>query len=180
MKFFLTLLMAVNGGLIWAQTNAPAQRPPEQQIVISSNSGHFDGINHQAVYLGDVMVTDATSKLQCDRLTMYLPADGGRPTNIVAETNVVIDMLDDKGQTNHITAGKAVYDYRVVNAVTNEIVTFTGGNPSPKVESPQYTIWGDPLILDLATKQYSGTNYHMIYKLPSGSGNGTNAPGKLF
>lgn len=180
MKLIVILLLAVNCGLVWAQTNSPDQKPPEQQIEISSKSGHFDGITHQAVYLGDVFVTDATSKLHCERLTMYLPAEGGSPTNIVAETNVVIDMLDDKGQTNHITADKAVYNYSVVGAVTNEIVTFTGGTPGPKVESPQYTIWGDPLVLDLATKQYSGTNYHMIYKLPPGSGHGTNTPGKLF
>ena len=27
-------------------------------------------------------------------------------TNIVAETNVVIDFTDDKGQTNHVTGDK--------------------------------------------------------------------------
>ena len=33
-------------------------------------------------------------------------------TNIVAETNVVIDATDDKGQKMHATGDKAVYVYQ--------------------------------------------------------------------
>ena len=78
-------------------------------------------------YIGHVVVIDPKAKLWCGQLTVDLPAEGGRPTNIVAITNVVIDTLDDKGQTNHITADKAVYTYSVLNSVTNETITFTGG-----------------------------------------------------
>lgn len=201
MKLFLTLVIAVIGSLVWAQTNVPAPvsvtnagpasttnaapakvaantNTADQFTDIKAASGHYDGNAHQMVYLGHVVVVDAKSRLACERLTVNMPADGGRPTNIVAETNVVIDMLDDKGQTNHITAATAIYTYEVINALTNEIVTFTGGDPSPKVENPQYTIWGEPLVLNLATKQYGGTNYHMIFK--ASPAKGTNAPERLF
>ena len=173
MKKIITLLLAGSCGFIWAQTNTPTQNPPEQQIEISSASGHFDGITHQMIYLGHVFVTDAKAKLHCERLTVDLPPVGGHPTNIVAETNLVIDVLDDKGQTNHITANKAVYAYSVVNAVTNETVTFTGGNPMPKVENPQFIILGEPLVWNLVTKQFGGPNYRTIFN--PNSGKGTNA-----
>jgi lipopolysaccharide export system protein LptA len=202
MKLFLTLVIAVIGNLVWGQTNAPVAAgatnitaqtgstnvPPaklatntnsqDQFTDITSASGHYDGNAHQMIYLGHVLVVDAKSRLACERLTVNMPADGGRPTNVVAETNVAIDMLDYKGQTNHITADTATYTYAVINAVTNEIVIFTGGDPSPKVENPDYTIWGDPLVLNLATKQYGGTNYHMIFK--ESPAKGTNAPQRLF
>jgi hypothetical protein len=93
----------------------------------------------------------------------------------VAVTNVVIDALDEKGQTNHITAARAVYAYRVENSATNETITFTGGDPTPRVDNPQFTIYGEPLILDVATKQFSGQNYRMIFKQTPNSGNGSNA-----
>ena len=47
------------------------------------------------------------------------------PTNIVAETNVVIDVLDDNGKTNHITADKAVYAYHLFNPATNVLHSIT-------------------------------------------------------
>ncbi len=182
MRFVLILmvLLIAGGRLARAQTNTPASGTNPPPIEITANTGHFDGIAHQMVYLGHVRANDARSKLACEQLTLYLPADGGRPTNVVAETNVVIDTLDDKGMTNHITAGKAVYAYSVTAGVTNETATFTGGEPGPQVETPQYFIQADPLVLNLGTKQYSGTNYRMIFKQPPAAGNGTNAPVKLF
>ena len=175
MKKILILLLAGTGSLVWAQTNTPAQSPPEQLTEISSDSGYFDGNTRQMVYLGHVFVNDPKAKLHCGRLTVDLPPDGGHLTNIVAETNVVIDALDDKNQTNHITADKAVYGYSVANAATNETLTFTGENPMPRAENPQFIVMGEPLVLNLITKQYGGSNYKMIFKQNPNSGKGTNA-----
>jgi lipopolysaccharide export system protein LptA len=175
MKNILILLLAGSGSLIWAQTNTPVQSPPTQLTEISSDSGHFDGNTRQMIYLGHVFVSDAKAELHCGQLTLDLPPDGGHLTNIVAETSVMIDVLDEKGQTNHITADKAIYSYSVVNAVTNETITFTGGNPMPKVENSRVIIWGEPLVLNLVTKQFSGSNYKTIFKPSLNSGNGTNA-----
>ncbi len=80
------------------------------------------------------------------QLTADLPRNGGDPTNIVAETNVVIDYLDNKGLTNRISADKAVYDYHTATndtvIVTNEIVTFTvaPAPTDPIAEGPQFII----------------------------------------
>ena len=69
---------------------------------------------------------DPEIKLHCEWLVADLPQTGGASTNIVAETNVVIDATDDKGQKMHATGDKAVYVYAVENGVTNEMVTLTG------------------------------------------------------
>jgi len=174
MKFFIILVLAGTGFCLPAQTNPPAT-PPPPQTEITSDSGRFNGVTRQMFYIGHVVVTDPKAKLWCESLTVDLPAGGGRPTNIVAVTNVAIETLDEKGLTNHITADKAVYTFSVVNSVTNETVTFTGGRPSPRVENPQFTIYGEPLVLDLVTKQYGGSNYRMIFKQAPNAANGTNA-----
>ena len=169
MKFFLILFLAGGCGLAWAQTNSPAKAPKEQQIEITSDRGLFDQKTMQMTYQGHVVVTDKVkATLQCGQLTVNLPPAGGRPTNIVA-----------KGQTNYVTADIATYAYGVLtnNAVivTNETVTFTGGNPTPKVENPQVVITGEPLVLNLATKQFGGMHYKMILKQTPTSSKGTNA-----
>lgn len=184
MKLLLILALAGSCRLAWAQTNvamtnmsptsAPTTNAPERKIEITADSGHFDGKTSQMIYLGHVFVTDnAKTTLHCGQLTVDVPTGGGDPTNIVAESDVVIDYLDEKGQTNHITSDKAVYACTVVNSVTNTTLTFTGGKPMPKVENPQFTATGEPLVYDFVTKQFGGTRYHMDLNLKAGSG--TNA-----
>lgn len=183
MKRIVILLLAASACLVQAQTNAPAHaatnapalKVPDQEVVVTSDHGRFDGIKRQMIYVGHVFVTDAKSEMRCGQLTVDLPADGGHPTNMVAVTNVVIDALDEKGQTNHITADKAVYAYHVINTVTNETITFTGGDPMPKVDNPQFIIYGEPLVLNLTTRQFSASNEKMIFKATPKSDKGTNS-----
>jgi len=134
---------------------------------------------HQAIYRGHVRVDDPQMKLTCAQLTTDLPQAGGRPNHIVAETNVVIDFTDDKGQTNHATSDKAVYLYNVQNGVTNETVTLTG-NPQPQVENAQGTQAGDVIVWSRENTnshvRFIG-NYHMVsYQKPGEVMMGTNSP----
>ena len=177
MKFFVVLFLSGSCSLVWAQTNAAAPKP-EQQLVITSDSGRFDGKASRMLYLGHVFVTDnVKAKLYCGQLTVDLPADGSHPTNIMAETDLVIDYLDGKGQTNRITADKAVYAYSVLTnksvIVTNETVTFTGGKPKPKIVNPQATILSEPLIYDAVANQFVFSHYETHFNLKPG--NDTNA-----
>jgi len=158
------LLAAGSCRLATAQSNSPVTLPktPEQTI-LTSDSAVFDGNSRQMIYYGHVYVTDPKVKLTCAQLTVNLPPGGGQPTNIVAETNVVVDFTDAKGQTNHVTSDLAVYDYKVVGSVTNETVTFTGHtNYPPRVEYPDYTITSEPLVWDRATGHFRFTSYKMI------------------
>ena len=90
-----------------------------------------------------------------------VPQAGGHPNHIVAETNVVIDFMDTKGQTNHATCDKAVYVFNVQNGVTNETVTLTG---NPVMENAQGTQAGDVIIWDRASNKIHFDNPHMVFR----------------
>jgi len=181
---------------MWPQTNhlatnapatnrpaakAPATNAPQQELFITSESAYYDGITNQMVYIGHVYVDDhAKARLHCGRLTVSLPPNGGNPTNILAETNVVVDVLDQSGATNHITADKAVYAYGVVTnspgiLTTNETVTFTGGQPMPELTNAKSTVLADPMIMDVPRKTFSFPGkVEMRFRQPAGSGSATN------
>ncbi len=176
MKLFSLIIIAGWCSLtVHAQTNATAQSSPASAITnsptappptrpptqIHSDSWDFDMTARQAVYHGHVHVDDPQMKLTCAQLTTDLPESGGRPARIVAETNVVIDFTDDKGQTNHTTSDKAVYIYNVQNGVTNETVTLTG---NPQMENAQGTQAGDVIIWDRANNKIHFDNPHMIFR----------------
>jgi hypothetical protein len=96
--------------------------------------------------------------------------------HIVAETNVVIDSADSKGQTTHVTGDKAVYIYDVQDGVTNETVTLTG-NPQPQVENAQGTMVANVIIWDRASNGYRFVgNYHAVGHQNFGVVTDTNLP----
>lgn len=128
----VTAAMAARAG---SHTNGASQL---RVTDIYSDNGYYDGIAHKLIYHGNVRVIGPDMKLTCDLLTADLPESGGRLSHVVADTNVVfdatnvmVDANDPKGKTVHVTSQKAVYDYRVLNGVTNETITLTG-NPQPE------------------------------------------------
>jgi lipopolysaccharide export system protein LptA len=159
-----------------ATTNSPdAPRPSRAPTRIDSDSADFDLNGHQAIYRGHVRVDDPEMKLTCALLVADVPPAGGRPNRIVAETNVVIDFTDARGQTNHTTSDKAVYIYNVQNGVTNEMVTLTG-NPQPRMENAQGIQVGDVIIWDRANNKIHFDNPHMISpQNPNGTTADTNS-----
>jgi lipopolysaccharide export system protein LptA len=158
-----------------ATTNSPdATRPPRAPTRIDSDSADFDLVARTATYRGDVRVDDPEMKLTCAWLVADVPQAGGRPNRIVAETNVVIDFTDTKGQTNHATSDKAVYLYNVQNGVTNETVTLTG---NPQMENAQGTQAADVIIWYRANSKIHFDNPHMISRQNlNGATADTNSP----
>lgn len=152
---------AVDQILALVTTNAPASKPPAPRLPtrIESDSVDFDLAAREATYHGHVYVDDPEIKLHCDWLVADLPQTG-HINHIVAETNVVIDATDDKGQKMHATGDKAVYVYNVENGVTNEVVTLTG---HAKVENVQGWMTGEPITLDAITKHVHAENMKMVY-----------------
>ena len=171
-------------GRLAAQTNAPLVLPvaapaakaparPKPPTEIDSDSADFDLNSHQAIYRNHVVVVDPKVRMTCEWMLVDLPQGGEHLNHVVASTNVVVDFIDNKGQTNHVTAAQAVYDYKVVGAVTNETVTFTG---NPVVVTTNSTIESDPMVWD------RGRN-HFIFTGPKMKSidTGTNGPApKLF
>ena len=176
MKHHHLVAVAMLGGLlVHAQTNAPGAPPaPRAPTLINSESADFDLNGHQGIYRRHVRVDDPQMKLTCERLVADVPPAGGRPNHIVAETNVVIDFTDEKGQTNHATSDRAVYVYSEQDGVTNDTVTLTG---NPQMENAQGTQAGDVIIWDRANNKIHFDNPYMISRqnLTSMSAN-TNPP----
>ncbi len=176
MKFHRLVVITVLGGLmVHAQTNTPGTPPaPRAPMFIHADSADFDLNGHQGIWRGHVRVDDPQMKLTCERLVADMPQAGGRPNHIVAETNVVIDFTDDKGQTNHATGDKAVYVYSEQGGVTNKTATLTG---NPQIENAQGTQAGDVIILDLANNKAHFDNPHMIFRQNlNGTSADTNPP----
>lgn len=174
MKFFgaIALLILLPAMLLCAQTNTI----PAVPALITSRTGDFDLNSRTATYQGDVRVDDPEMKMRCEWLVATLPSSGGRISHIVCETNVVIDYFDEKGQTNHITSDKAVYDYNVQGVMTNETITFTG---NPRIENAQAIITGEPIIWNRAGGRFTVMNEKMIFKQGiTGASAQTNAPSK--
>jgi lipopolysaccharide export system protein LptA len=151
----LSIFLLAAGAFAQSATNT-------NRTEISSDNGFFDKNARRLVYSSHVEVTDPRVRLWCERLTIDLPPEG-RPTNVVAETNVIIDLLDEKNQTNHVTADKAVYSFSVAAGVTNELVTFTGsaGKP-PAVATADAMIFSEPLIWDRGANKFHFQNERVI------------------
>jgi len=181
MKGYSLVLIAGLGGLmVHAQTNSPGAPPaPRAPKLIHADSADFDLNGHQGIYRGHVRVDDPQMKLACEQLVADMPPAGGRPNRIVAETNVVIDFTDTKGQTNHATGDKAVYTYQEQGGATNETLTLTG-DPQPQVENAQGLQAGDVIIWNRENTnshiRITG-NYHMVsYQKPGEVMTDTNSP----
>jgi lipopolysaccharide export system protein LptA len=105
------------------------------------------------VYRVNVRAYNPQMKLTCELLTIESPeTEDGKFNHVIAETNVVIDWVDEHG-TNHATADEAVYTYVVTNLAklpemqyqTNSTVVLTG---HPRVKLGQETVEGDPIVWD--------------------------------
>jgi len=158
-----------------AQTNPVAPAAPLQEIGLHAGHAHYDGLARQLVYFDHVVVTNAQGRLSCEKLTINLPPDGAadnHPTNAVAETNLDIIFVDNKGKTNHTTCDRGIYNYGVVNNVTNETYTFTGHATNTMAEG-----WfsGEPLIWDNIRQNFDlGSNVDVHLKMRSSADKGTN------
>jgi lipopolysaccharide export system protein LptA len=179
MKKAAFFFLVAAGGFALAQTNVFAPKNlPHTPTEISSDSADFDLNIRRGIYRGHVSVVDPKVKMTCEWLVVDLPASGGHLSHVSAETNVVIDFIDEKGLTNHVTSAKVVYAYSEQGSVTNETVTWTG---NPVVETPDMTILSEPLVWDRMANKFYFTNDKMIPRHNFNAGNGTNAsPLKLF
>jgi len=151
----------------------PKPRPPTR---IEADRADFDLATREATYFGNVRVDDPEMKLHCEWLAADLPQAGGRVNHIVAETNVVIDFADEKGQPYHATGDKVVYFYQVQGGVTNETITLTGNHP--QIEDALGTQTGDEIIWDRVNNRLSiPRNAKMVsHQNLNGAISGTNSP----
>jgi hypothetical protein len=157
-------------------TNPP---PGEQEVGVTATHFFYDGGKQQVIFYDEVVATNAQGRLTCARLTIDMPPEGSldrQPTNALAETNVVIDLVK-QGDTNHITCERAIYTYLIIHGSTNDTITFVGSPTAPaKVENSKGWMTGEPLIWDNVNGNFSGLNTETHFKVPAQSASGTNPP----
>ena len=174
-----------------AATNQPDPSNQSHGPLTIESTGPLiiDMINHWATYSDHVHVTDGQTKLTCEWLKANFSATGdqvNQPTNIVAETNVVVDYIDPRGQKGRALGDKAVYEFQVLNGVTNETVTLTANYPDhpPEVlQGPNYTniLIGSNFVYDLRTKIWHIEHPSGIYyKTNSSAGSNSQADDALL
>lgn len=167
---------AVSQILALVTTNPPPANPQSQETVIQADGpAEFNEADHglRVTYRDNVRVDAPGLKLWCEWLTADMSQASGHPTNIVAETNVVIDAMDDKGQKMHATCDKAVYVFAVEDGVTNETVTLMG---HAKAEYENMTLTGNPMIWDRTHDRLSvPSNPKMVFHPGLNIGTSTNS-----
>ena len=162
-KTVLLFLCATVASLtVPAQTNAPAKKPVARggNTTILADHGEFELLGRRMVYTGHVHINDPDMKLQCAKITATMPSGSGHPNRIVAESTeaepiVSNDVLDDHGETNHVTGHLAVYEYTLIGGTTNETVTVTG---DPHINTPSFQGTADELKWNRATGHMSASN----------------------
>jgi lipopolysaccharide export system protein LptA len=165
-QFWLRLLLVLAGCCV-----TTAARAQVGDSDIHSDTGSFYTDTHRTIYAGHVRVDDPKMKLTCAWLVADLPYGTNSSRHIVATTNVVMDMTAGTNQAWHVVCDTAVYDFRMLGAATNEIVTLTG---HARAESEKYIVTGEPLIYDMGNHLFSGTNYATEFKHPNQILNSTN------
>ncbi len=163
MRNFFAVWLVCAGCFLCAQSRA--QFSPGDVPALASTSTNGDTIifsddgfeSHYKlktiIYRDNVRVYNPQMRLRCELLTVEAPdIEDGKFNLVTAETNVVIDWVDEQG-TNHATSDKAVYVYVITNMAklpemqyqTNSTVVLTG---HPYVKHGQETVAGDPIIWD--------------------------------
>ena len=173
------------GCFLAAQTNTPSEISESpalagaagvgQTEIRSEKGGEFYLKLKTYIYRSNVRVDNSQMKLACELLTIESPElKEGKFNRATAETNVVIDWMDENG-TNHATADRAVYTYAITNLATlpehrwqtNSLVVLSG-NPFVTDGRGNTYKW-DPIIWDRLNGVISTTNM-LEMKI-------TNAPG---
>ena len=144
-RLLLILLLVARSAIsLNAQTNAPVDGGRE--ILIDSDEWQFDLKSKVAIYQGNVRLKTEGMHLTCEVLTATLSATNSRIESFVGEENVVVDLVDDKGQKIHGTGNRLVYTYSVTGMATNEIVELTG---NPVLDTAQGLLKGERITYDL-------------------------------
>lgn len=157
-------------------TNQPATQRPRGPVTIKSTGpAVFDMENHWVTYSDHVRVTDPQMKLACEWAKADFTANWDQATNVVAETNVVVDYIDPKGQKGRALGDKAVYLFQIQNGVTNETVTLTG-NPPEILEDTNHYLTGSAIVYDLMTRRMIASNSTIVYFKGTNSPSGSNSP----
>jgi len=168
MVYLIILLFAAGTAIAFSQTNSLNATPPATTnspppatkgpvmpatqgptTITAAGPAECDLNNHTITYCDHVRVSDTEVKLTCEWVKAIFPQNWERPTNIVAETNVIIDYIAQNGEKTRATGEKAVDIYQEENGQTNDTMILTGNDlHKPRVEQARGYFTADTLIWD--------------------------------
>lgn len=157
----------------WAPMPRPKTKTSTNVVTeteIISRRADFDLKARTAIYSGSVRVKDPRMDMACEVLIVKMSQTGGKFESVIAEKNVAIEFLDDKGQRIHGTGGRAVYTYNVSKTTTNDVIELFD---DPMLETVQGIWKGDVITLDRANNNIRATNSRMVIRPDSSSTNST-------
>ncbi len=144
----------------WRARQNQLRRLPQTHVY--SESATFDTKAGLIIYREHIRVVDPQLHLTSAILTVQL-TQGGAPNqldHIVAETNVIMDFIDEKGQKTHATSEKAVYT-RLTDPATNELLTLSG---NPRLETTNGWATADVFVMNRTTGKIHGSgNCHFFH-----------------
>ena len=119
-------------------------------IEIIADMNEIDDVRHQAIYFGDVDVTQGDARLRADKVIVNYqgrdetpqPASGSRITTIQAQGNVFY--VTSRGEK--VRANEGVYD------AASESITLTG---DVHVTNPDGVVAGQNLVINIPSGRYT-------------------------
>jgi lipopolysaccharide export system protein LptA len=136
-------------------TNAAARTDsPPSQTDVYSDDAVFNTKSGLIIYHDHIRVIDPRLHLTSVILTVQLSQNGGsnQLDHITAETNVIMDFIDESGRKTHATSEKAVYK-RITEPVTNDLLTLS---VNPRLETTNGWATADVFVMNRTTGKIQG------------------------
>ncbi len=133
----------------------------------------------EAIYRGHIRVEDPRMKLRSELLTAQFPVEGSNTTQIekiVAEKDVFIDFISERGDTNHASGDRAVYHSIATGKTTNQVMELTG---HPRIDMTNGWMTADMFTFDQLQDRIRGIDnyrFHSSANVQFGGSPGTNSP----
>jgi lipopolysaccharide export system protein LptA len=164
----LTELGSGKSGVAKKDTNTVARIFSEEYLVEPD----------QALFRGGVRIEHPQMKWTCPELTLLSPPELGKTGRmLIAEPEVVFDVLDDQGRNFHGTGKRAVCTRTVSATVTNDLMVLTG-NPA-MLETTNFIGRNKIITLDLTSHKVTAPGkYYIQHIIPAESTNTFQAPKK--
>ena len=132
----------------------------------------------QALFRGGVRIEHPQMKWTCPELTLLSPPELGKTGRmLIAEPEVVFDVLDDQGRNFHGTGKRAVCTRTVSATLTNDLMVLTG-NPA-MLETTNFIGRNKIITLDLTSHKVTAPGkYYIQHIIPTEGTNTFQAPKK--
>jgi lipopolysaccharide transport protein LptA len=134
----------------------------------------------EAVFSGKVHVQHPQLDWTCEEITVHLPPPGGQAEYFAARGGVRFEIQDEKGQSVRGEGDETLYNFEVVDGITNNMVRLVG-SPA-RLVTTNATAENNVIIWDRANDRIrtTGGQYAITGPTNSAATNGTRLPSSDF